>query len=450
MIGPGLLLLALAGRAQADPPPVFAMGFDGTVRAALAASNQLRAAGREADAASTRASGAGGSLWPALAVDGSYRYVAEVPSLTVFPGKAPVDLGAHDNYSVGPTATWTAWDWGASYEAWRGARDRADAEAAQRDLARRQVRLGAAVTYIQAQMAAEQVRLLADAAKVAEVQHHDIALRQSTGASSRLETLQAHQELLARQRGFAQARADLAAALQDLFVLTGTGTGLDASAPVDARVTGDLPPASAPATLVVQLDPLDAALTAMAATAEGGPDPAYPRVRYFERLGNAARRAATGISVSRLPKIQVSGRISLDYPNGPLLEQITQKSAGVVASMPIFTGSRLVREAGEQREHAAAFEAQQQAARADLARDWRKAADRYRLLRAQAELNRQAAAEAKETAGLVYASYRGGQARFIEVETANLHTLEALVQEARTKAEMLTQLAIMHSLSKED
>jgi outer membrane protein TolC len=154
--------------------------------------------------------------------------------------------------------------------------------------------------------------------------------------------------------------------------------------------------------------------------------------------------------MSRLPKIQVTGRISLDYPNGPILEQITQKSAGVAVSMPIFTGTRLVREAEEQRQHAATFEAQRNAARSDLARDWSKATARYRLLQAQAELNRQAAAEARETSDLVYASYRGGQARFIEVETANLHALEALVQEARTKADMLTQLAIMHSLSKEE
>ena len=445
-----LALACLPATVAADPPPVFAMGFDGTIQTALAASSALKAAGAEAEASRARAGGAAGGMLPTIVVDGTYRYLAEVPSLRVFPGKPPVDLGAHDNYSLGPTVNWTVWDWGTSYETWRGARDRADAEAAQRDLVRRQVALGAAMTYIQAQMAAEQVRLLANAVKVATAQHHDISLRQSSGASSRLEALQAHQELLARQRGFAQARADLAAALQDLFVLTATGTGLDASAPVDASVTGELPPAAAPATLLVRLDPLDAALASLGRGAEAGPDPAYPRIRYFDRLQDAAHRAAAGVSLSRLPKVQVTGRISLDYPNGPVLEQVTQKTAGLAVSMPIFTGTRLVREAAEQRRHAAAFEAQREAAKSDLARDWSKATARYRLLRAQDDLNRQAAAEATETARLVYASFRGGQARFIEVETANLHTLEAQVQEARTKAEMLTQLAIMHSLSKEE
>ncbi len=451
MIG---LVVALAALAAPDTPaggaPVFSVSFAQTVRDAVAVSGSLKAAGHEAGAASSRAAGAISPLLPQFSVDANYRYLDAVPELTVFPGKAPVALGAHQNYSVGPTATWTLWDWGASYEAWQGAGDRAAAEAAQRDLARRSVALLAAVTYIQAQMAAEQVRLVADALKVARTQHHDISLRQQAGNASRLDLLQAHQELLARQRAFAQARADLAAGLNDLFALTATGTGLDASLPLDTRAAADLPEGSEPPTLLVALDPLDEALLALEPAGRGAPDPRFPRIRYYDRLAEASRRAATGLTVSRLPRIQITSRVSLDYPNGPILEQVTQKSAGVMATMPIFTGTKLVRDAQEQRDHAAALTAQRDSAASDLARDWRKAAARLAQLRAQAELNRQAIAEAQETARLVYDSYRGGQARFIEVETANLHTLEAQVQDARTRAETLTQLAIMQSLSKED
>ena len=43
-----------------------------------------------------------------------------------------------------------------------------------------------------------------------------------------------------------------------------------------------------------------------------------------------------------------------------------------------------------------------------------------------------------------------GQARLIEVQTANLGELQARVQETRTKAEMLVQIALIRSLSKEE
>lgn len=448
-----LVALALAvglPAAGAAEPPALQLVFEGTVKAALGASSALRAAGGEADAARARASGAVSPLLPQFSVDGWYRYVAEVPSLQVLPNRPAVALGAHDNYSIGPAASWTVWDWGASRQAWRGAGARADAEDAQRDLVRRQIRLAASLAYIQAQAAAEQVRLLADALKASQAQYRDISLREREGQAGRTDALQAHQELLARQRGFAQARADLAAALQDLFALTGEGGGLDASMPLDARAPRDLPEGTAPPSLLVRLDSLDDARRALESAAGTAPDPVHPRVRYFDRLAQAAQRSATGVAAGRLPRVQATGRVSLDYPNGPIPEQVGQKTVGLAASMPLFTGTRLGQDLKEQRHHAAALEAQREQARVDVERDWRKASARLAALRAQADLNRQSVAEAKEAAGLVYDSYRGGQARFIEVEAANLHTLETQVQEARTKAEMLIQLAVMQSLSKED
>jgi hypothetical protein len=68
----------------------------------------------------------------------------------------------------------------------------------------------------------------------------------------------------------------------------------------------------------------------------------------------------------------------------------------------------------------------------------------------QEEINAGSVKETEELAALTYDSYRSGQARFVEVEAANLRALEAKVQEARTKVEMLVQLAIMRSLSKEE
>jgi outer membrane protein TolC len=122
----------------------------------------------------------------------------------------------------------------------------------------------------------------------------------------------------------------------------------------------------------------------------------------------------------------------------------------VTASLPLFEGFRRVRAEADQREQSKAWEARRDNAAADYLRDWHKALDALAGLRVQRATNRRAAEEAGELARLTYAAYTTGQARLIEVQTANLGELQARVQETRTKAEMLVQLALIRSLSKEE
>ena len=71
-------------------------------------------------------------------------------------------------------------------------------------------------------------------------------------------------------------------------------------------------------------------------------------------------------------------------------------------------------------------------------------------MKEQAAINETAAKETGELADLVYEAYRAGGARFIEVQAANLKAMEAKVQEARTRVEMLGQLAVLRSLAGEE
>jgi len=102
------------------------------------------------------------------------------------------------------------------------------------------------------------------------------------------------------------------------------------------------------------------------------------------------------------------------------------------------------------REKSKAFEERRALASVELVRDWKKASDALTGLALQREVNRQASAETAELAKLTYDAYKTGQARFTEVQAANLRALQAQVQEVRTKAETLVQFAIIKGLSRED
>ena len=447
-----LFLLAILLTAGISPAavPEYRMGFDEGVQAALAKSARLKAVEREQAAARQKSAGTMGVLLPRLSIDASYRQVTEVPEMALVPGRPPVKFGDNNNWSVGPGASWTVWDWGSAYMGWRSIAALTDAKGEEAALTRRQIRLSASTAYCQVQVALEAARLLADSLKLAEEQYRDISRRLNAGSASKLDALLAHQDVLARQREFIQARTALGSALQDLFALTGTGEGLDTAFPVDATTAAAMP-ADVPAhSLIVAMDPMEVSATLLNESIRRRPDSQYPGVRFYSRMADSSRNAANGVLASNLPALSVSARATRDYPNGPVLEEINQRTWMAVVSFPVFEWGCRGREEWEQREKTKAYEERRNLAMVELLRDWRKASDALAGLDIQGGVNRQAAAETAELARLTYDAYKTGQARFTEVQAANLRALQARVQEVRTKAETLVQMAIIKSLSREE
>ena len=238
--------------------------------------------------------------------------------------------------------------------------------------------------------------------------------------------------------------------MRELFALTGQDPGCELSLPLDAGMAQPLPEGIEPASVSVSLDAAGDSRRVLAAAAAQPPGEAHPAVQAFGSLAEAARRAARGARAGRWPRVLLSARTSLDYPNGPALESFHQNTVGVAASIPLFEAGRTRREAAGLDEQARAGERRRDAAREDLTRDWLKAQDQLLGLDAQQEINRQAVAESGELAKLVYDSYRGGRSTFIEVEAANLKELEARTQAAKTDSRILMQLAVLASLSEKE
>lgn len=439
-----VLLMARPAAAQA---PRFELTMADAEAAARAHALDVKAAAEDSASSRSRADAAFAPLLPRLTLDGYYKYSTEVPELAIVPGKPPQTFGSNRAESIGPTLNWTLWDEGALRKTWRAEQATARSLEEQQRLLETQATQAARLAYVQVQLAREKVRLLADSVGVAEAQFADIEKRRRAGAASRIDSLSSHQADLQRRKDFLSAQSDLAAALRELFQLTGLGAGLDLTRPVDVRVSSALPAGLPEPTLLLAFDSLAEVPAALAAAeAAAGPSSDYPGALAYARTADAARLTADAASAGEWPKISFQGSIYYEYPNGPVNEYVTQKSAGVSASMPLFEGRQTARQVEASKHAASAADLRRDLVVEQLSRDWDKARAALAALRDQAELDATAVAEAEELARLVYSSYTAGRSTYLEVQTYELSALQAKVAAAQTRAQILIQLAALAQL----
>jgi len=286
-------------------------------------------------------------------------------------------------------------------------------------------------------LALEQTWLLADSLKLAEAQYRDILIKQKAGSVSRLDTLSAHRDVLLRLRELRQAQADVATNLRTLFALIGTELNSDLSVPIDARAAQDLPTEAETPTLLVALDPIDQSRSELDGAAQMKFDSTHPQLETLAALARAAEETAASLKSGHGPSIQLSARVSRDYPNGPIFESFQQNTVGVSASWPLFESGRVVKDTKEQQHLAESAKKQRNQSAMDLERDWEKAHDQLRGLLAQKPINEKSIVETEELSRLTYDSYKVGRSSYLEVQTVNLQALEAKVISATNDAQIL-------------
>ncbi|PIR14925.1 MAG: hypothetical protein COV48_17210 [Elusimicrobia bacterium CG11_big_fil_rev_8_21_14_0_20_64_6] len=441
------LAIFLAVPAVAADTPRFRLAMPEAVSAARSHSPSLKAAAEESAGFADLSDERFAALLPRVTLDGSYRYQAEVPNFSVGAGQPARPFGDHRATSLGPTVSWTLWDQGSLYKSWRAQKAQAASWDERRRLADRQAELGARLAYVQVQLSCEQLWALGGSLALAEAQYKEIDNRFKAGAASRIDTLSSHQDTLQRRKLFLQAQAELSASLRELLRLIGRDEGRDLARPLDARVSTAALTGMGEATLLVELDGLDARQEALIGVETAALDASHPRVEIYARQAESSRLSASSLNASRGPVIRVQGRVSYDYPNGPVLESVTQKSVGLTASLPLFEGRRTARAVSERRHAAAAAESRRDLASEEIRRDWGVARDELGSLRAQQAVDARSVAETEELSRLIYLSYKAGRSNYLDVQSANLRELEAKVQAARTRAQVLIRLATLADLA---
>lgn len=416
-------------------------------RDTLAHSPRLAATRETAQGAVEQAKAQRSHLWPTLGVEGSYRYQTEVPTFKASPLSPAVELGDNPNYSVGPALTWLAWDSGAVRNSSKSLASQASARIQESLATENQLRLAARLNLFQVQGTAERLRLLADGLRLAQAQRDDVRLRTKAGAASQQDLLQAETEVLSRRTQFREAQTAFAVALRDLLALVGSKENHDLSRPLPRDLTTPLPAQVPEASVTVELSPPKSLRATFAPAARLPFDPARPEALSFRLQSDAARQSAQAARAGHGPTLQLAAKTSLDYPNGPVHEQIHQNSAGAVARWPLFEGNRVAHEVQGQESLARASEEKRQQMEEDLFRDWQRARDRLAGLTEEEEINKESVDQQSRLAQMVYDSYKLGRATFLEVQAANLKLLQDQVQSVKTEVDILSQLAILSSLT---
>lgn len=387
-------------------------------------SPRLLAARSDATAAHEQARSLEASLYPRLSVDGSYRYVSQVPTLQV--GQAPAQrMGDNNNYSLGPTISYTLWDSGASRHGYRSAHNLDLAKDQERLAMERQTLLSARLAYVQAQLSAKELELTEKSLKSALAQSKDIESRYRSGAAARLDALNARMEVSNYELRASQARADYASALAELVAFVG----------------------ELPADTV--LEPLAATTPSPASSLKEAPQE-HPQIIAQRRFSEGLAESVGAQRAGYWPALQFQARTSLDYPNGSRPERIRQNTVTLNLSWPIFEFGRT--SAAVAQKHAEAESARLRADQAtrDLARDWAKARTRYENVCEQVKTTDRMLKEAQDLARVNLETYKAGRISFFEVESANLRLLDTEIRQARVQAQLVSQRQTLKFLEGEE
>lgn len=402
-------------------------------RQALDSSFKAKMINAELEAAQNKAEAQHSLLYPKLTLEGTYKYITEVPTLK-FPGGTTTPFGDHQNYSIGPTITWNLLDFGSMKKLAIGAEALKASKEAEKNLISRQILLAARLAYFKIQLRAEQQRLVTDSLKLAESQHRDIQNRKNIGSSNRIDLLAAHKEVLNLKLQSRQLQSDLSLDLRDIYALIG-------------HTESQLVPSSD------GIDPIQKSLITLGkyedAQFNENALSQHPLIKMHSATAESLRLTSESFKANTLPKLSLFLKTSIDYPNGPILENINQNTVGLTLSMPLYEGGRSSSEAAEKQNLAIASDNRREQARIDIYRDWQKAKDQLKSLRDQREIHDVSVRESVERAKLVYGSYRAGRSSFLEVQSANLHALEAKVQATTNDVQILIQLAYLASISEE-
>jgi outer membrane protein TolC len=412
-------------------------------------SPSLRATQEIYSASAFSAAAQSAQLSPTLGIEGYYRHQSEVPSFRASPASPLVELGDNENYSVGPAINWLLWDSGAIRRSVAALNQQSLARTQDIRATENQLILNARLHFFQIQGMAEGLRLFADALRLALAQENDVRIRYQAGSASRQELLQAETEVLARRREFRKAQTSLAGTIRDLLTLMGTGDDVDLSHPLPENVNNQRPAGIPLPSLVLAIPAPSLVRPRLEGLIDRPFDDTRPEILSLAFQAQAARDSAQAVKAGHGPSLQVSAKTSLDYPNGPLHEQINQNAIGAMARWSLFEGGRIKKETREQEALARSAEERRRQTEEDLRRDWQRAREHLIGFKEEEAIAAQSIERHEKLAKLVYESYLAGQNPFLEVQAANLGLLNAHVQSVTIEVNILSQLARIASLTTE-
>ena len=348
---------------------------------------------------------------------------------------------------MGPALYYTLFDGGQARRQWKSNENLAKARAEDFRANEKQLRLSLRLAYFKLQYSLRNLMAVADSLKLSQAQEHDIHIRFQAGASSRLDSVNSRRQTISDLLKFRQAQNDLASAVRDLFALTGESQDYDTSRPVPRELSGDMPKGIDPATMVVDVEPIEKTVGNFGGRKISGPGQEHPEIKSLAYSVEASKLASDAATAILWPKLQFSARAEYMYPNLVFPDTVQQNIFTVNLTMPLFEFDMTRNLASQHLKESMANEYQRQQKLVDFSRDWHKQKDLLASLRSQELLSEENAKEAGEAARLTYQSYKVGKKEYLDVESADVQLLEAQVNAAQVQTNILNTMAQLDFLS---
>lgn len=413
-----IILVLSLGLNFAFAAPVMEIALEKGLIDAASYSKKIEAKEADYRAAVERTRALRSDYWPSFFIDGQYKKVSEVPSMTLpAPINRTLELGQKTNYSAGLNLQYLLTDFGQTSKTIKGSEEEAKAQKAVHELGQEDLSLNLKNVYFKLAFQTSQLRSLLDAWSLAREQQKDMERRFRSGTSSRLDLLNASKETLNFKLKFKQMQREFSSALQDWMTLTGQKNHSD-------KLLHPLPE-----DLASRAD-VESSLAVKVLSYENGKelpsevDRHHPALLQLEHLKLAQEFKSDASLRSYFPRITLGARSSLEYPLGGKDESYRQNAVFLNLSMPLWDGGKRSGQGGSFDESQRALDLQAQ----HLENEFNDNLSRMKNIAAQLEEEIQVAQEggkeAEALAKLSYQSYINGRSNYLEVQSANLKVLD--------------------------
>lgn len=354
---------------------------------------------------------------PQFYLDGQYRYVSEVPAMSLpAPLNKKIELGQNNNYSAGINFSYLLTDFGQNKKNIAGASEEAKAVEQSKIALELQVKLKISQLFLKLRFQASQMHALLDSWLLAKEQEKDMALRLKSGISSRLDYVKATKESQGFKLKLLQTQREFSESMQDWLIITGENAQqgeFDKVVPEELSAKWITPDHS-----LVKIQNYNWI------NEEIDLNPNHPQLLQLDSLKLSSAFKADGVTRSYFPRLQFQARSSIEYPNGPKPEQFQQNAIMLSLVMPIWDGNRRLEQKAAMEYAKLSYELQKENLNDELKGEVRKYKSRLNQLDQEAQVVRDGIKDAETLAQLTYKSYQNGRSQFLEVQSANLKVLE--------------------------
>lgn len=383
------------------------------------------------------------SFIPKFALEGYYKYVTEVPSLSMGPGRE-LKFGDNENYSLGATMNMVLLDFNSKNELQKSLDSSVLAKKYELQSLTEDLLQKVRFHYINLFLISERQVLLSESHKLAKDQLRDVLKRIKFGSGTKVDRLTANKEVIELKSQFLETQSQMSVELSEIQKLTSSIKQDFLQSPISSKVNSS----DFKGHNVIRIDSYEYLLKKFTPFLDKKIETnTHPKVAAINEQSRSLVQQSESIKKGRLPKVSLFARSALDYPNGPIKDEIHQNVVGLSFTMPLFDGGELSHSIQEKRASSESLRALSRAQNTALMGLYALTIEKIRNLKEQSNVLEKKVQESHEIAKLIFQSYMDGRSTFLEVERANIKHRESKQQLALNHYHTLNHLMILAALT---